>query len=164
MTPRIAARNVRVVDTRILIVGYGRMGRLVEKLAPECGCVVGGILDIDANSGGGALGDLVRRAVVDSDSAATDVLVARLGGPPAIQRVLDRLGIGEVRFDRDERRLQTEIHGLVWRPEYVDAARLEGSSEVAIWCRVVLPQVRPTTFAVGMLATIALASPPSRRT
>lgn len=44
-------------DTRILIVGYGRMGRLVEKLAPECGCVVNGVLDIDSNAGGNALRD-----------------------------------------------------------------------------------------------------------
>ncbi len=51
--------------------------------------------------------DLVRRAIVDSDSAATDVLVARLGGPKAIQAVLNRLQISGVRFDRDERHLQT---------------------------------------------------------
>ena len=44
-------------DTRILIVGYGRMGRLIEKLAPECGCVVNGVLDIDSNAGGNALRD-----------------------------------------------------------------------------------------------------------
>ena len=68
--------------------------------------------------------DLVRRAIVDSDSAATDVLVARLGGPAAVQGVLDRLGLAGVRIDRDERHLQTEIAGVVWRPEYVDSAAL----------------------------------------
>jgi beta-lactamase class A len=69
--------------------------------------------------------DLVRRAIVDSDSAATDVLVARLGGTAAVQAVLDRLGMVGVRVDRDERHLQTEIAGLVWRPEYVDSAVLK---------------------------------------
>jgi beta-lactamase class A len=69
--------------------------------------------------------DLVRRAIVDSDSAATDILVARLGGPTAVQTVLDRLHLAGVRFDRDERRLQTETAGLEWRPEFVDAALLE---------------------------------------
>jgi len=68
--------------------------------------------------------DLVRRAIVDSDSAATDVLIARLGGPAAVQGVLIRLGVADVRIDRDERHLQTEIAGLAWRPEYVDSAIL----------------------------------------
>jgi beta-lactamase class A len=71
------------------------------------------------------VGDLVRRAVVDSDSAATDVLVARLGGPGRVQAFLERKGIRGVRFDRDERHLQTETVGLSWRPEFVDAAALE---------------------------------------
>ena len=45
------------MDTRILIVGYGRMGQLVERLAPECGCQVAGVLDIDLNAGGEGLQD-----------------------------------------------------------------------------------------------------------
>jgi beta-lactamase class A len=69
--------------------------------------------------------DLVRRAIVDSDSAATDVLVARLGGPAAVQAVLDHHHVSGVRFDRDERHLQTEIGGLKWRPEFVDGALLD---------------------------------------
>jgi beta-lactamase class A len=69
--------------------------------------------------------DLVRRAIVDSDSAATDIMIRRLGGPQAIQAVLDRLHIADVRIDRDERHLQTETRGLEWRQEYVDAALLE---------------------------------------
>jgi len=69
--------------------------------------------------------DLVRRAIVDSDSAATDFLVARLGGPRAVQEVLDRHRVSGVRFDRDERRLQTEIAGLTWRQEFVDGAVLD---------------------------------------
>lgn len=69
--------------------------------------------------------DLIHRAIVDSDSAANDILMRRLGGPGAIQRVLDRKGIQGVRVDRDERALQTEIVGLSWRPEYVDAGVLD---------------------------------------
>ena len=71
------------------------------------------------------IGDLVRRAIVDSDSAATDFLVAQLGGPSAVQSVLRAKGIAGIRVDRDERHLQTEIVGLTWRPEYVDATVLE---------------------------------------
>src|SRR5437762_7202 len=32
---------------RIVLVGHGRMGRMVEGLAPEFGCEVAGILEID---------------------------------------------------------------------------------------------------------------------
>ena len=52
--------------TRILIVGYGRMGQLVERLAPEAGCDVAGILDVDRNAHGEAL---ARGAWADVDVA-----------------------------------------------------------------------------------------------
>ena len=71
------------------------------------------------------IGDLVRRAIIDSDSAATDFLIARLGGPSSVQAVLNTKRIQGIRVDRDERHLQTEILGLTWRPEYVDAAVLD---------------------------------------
>ncbi len=71
------------------------------------------------------VGELVRRAIVDSDSAAADILIARLGGTPQVQTFLERSGASGVRLDRDERHLQTEILGLTWRPEYVDAAVFE---------------------------------------
>jgi beta-lactamase class A len=64
--------------------------------------------------------DLMRRAVVDSDSAATDILIAKLGGPAQVQAFLTKRSIKGVRIDRDERHLQTEILGMEWRPEYVD--------------------------------------------
>jgi beta-lactamase class A len=71
------------------------------------------------------VGNLVRRAIVDSDSAAADILVKKLGGPEKVQAFLDRKGIREVRFDRDEKHLQTEIVGLDWHPEYVDPEVLQ---------------------------------------
>lgn len=71
------------------------------------------------------IGDLVRRAIVDSDSAAVDILIRRLGGPQAVQAFLDRKAIRGVRIDRDERHLQTEIVGLTWKPEFTDAAVLQ---------------------------------------
>ncbi len=40
---------------RLLLVGYGRMGRLIETLSPEYGCEVVGHLDIDDNVGGTGL-------------------------------------------------------------------------------------------------------------
>ncbi|HEU0123588.1 MAG TPA: class A beta-lactamase [Bryobacteraceae bacterium] len=71
------------------------------------------------------IGDLVRRAIIDSDSAATDILIARLGGPAKVQAALVAKGIQGIRIDRDERRLQTQIYGIEWRDEFVDAAVLE---------------------------------------
>jgi beta-lactamase class A len=71
------------------------------------------------------IGDLVRRAIIDSDSAAVDFLISQLGGPSAIQSFLNAKGISGIRVDRDERHLQTEILGLTWRPEYVDADVLD---------------------------------------
>ncbi|HKV98172.1 MAG TPA: class A beta-lactamase [Vicinamibacterales bacterium] len=71
------------------------------------------------------IGDLVRRAIVDSDSAATDILIAKLGGPLAVQLTLNRGGVTGVRVDRDEKHLQTEINDLVWRDEYLDPPVLD---------------------------------------
>jgi hypothetical protein len=93
--------------------------------------------------------DLVRRAVVDSDSAATDFLVARLGGPRAVQLALERHHVTDVRFDRDERHLQTEIAGLEWRPEFVDAEvldRIRGGSGRKKGCRISRLSERPARY------------------
>jgi len=60
----------------------------------------------------------------DSDSAATDMLIQKLGGPKSVQAFLDRRAVRNVRVDRDEKHLQTEILGLMWKPEYVDADAL----------------------------------------
>jgi beta-lactamase class A len=102
------------------------------------------------------IADLVRRAIVDSDSAATDFLVAKLGGPAAVQAVLDRRGVRGVRFDRDERQLQTETYGLTWRPEYVDAKVLDQAIAAvpelrreAAW-RAYLNDTRDTATPEGM--------------
>lgn len=73
--------------------------------------------------------DLVVRAVIDSDSTAVDWLIARLGGPAAVQTILRRKGVADVRFDRDERRLQTDVVGLTWRPEYSSPAVLDQAIE-----------------------------------
>jgi 4-hydroxy-tetrahydrodipicolinate reductase len=45
------------MSTRILIVGHGRMGQLVERLAPDLGCEVAGVLDVDLNARGEGLQD-----------------------------------------------------------------------------------------------------------
>ncbi len=69
--------------------------------------------------------DLIVRAVIDSDSTAVDALISRAGGPSAVQATLRRKGVRGVRFDRDERRLQTEIVGLSWRPSFASPPVLD---------------------------------------
>jgi beta-lactamase class A len=71
------------------------------------------------------IGDLVRRSIIDSDSAAVDVLIARMGGPKAVQASLDRLKIRGMRVDRDEKTLQCDILGIPWKPEFADPQRFE---------------------------------------
>jgi 4-hydroxy-tetrahydrodipicolinate reductase len=41
---------------KLLLIGHGRMGRLVEALAPEYGCEIAGVLDGSLNPASGALG------------------------------------------------------------------------------------------------------------
>jgi beta-lactamase class A len=117
--------------------------------------------------------DLIRRAVVDSDSAAADILAAKLGGPRAVQACLSRLGITGIRIDRDERHLQTEIVGLEWKPEFVDAKALRRAIDAVSTARrdkaysAYQTDIRDTSTPDGMttmllrLATGKLLSPAS---
>lgn len=74
------------------------------------------------------IGDLVRRSIIDSDCAAADILIRRLGGTSVVQSVLASRGVTGIRIDRDERQLQTEILGLGgWKPEYADPAKLSAA-------------------------------------
>jgi beta-lactamase class A len=96
---------------------------------------------------------LLAGAVIDSDSAATDYLIRRLGGVGAVQASLKRLGLSGIRFDRDERHLQTETTGLTWRPDYVDAALVEKERAA------VPPERRKEVFAAYLRDRRDTASP-----
>ena len=62
--------------TRILIVGHGRMGQLVERLAPEHDCVIAGIVRRGDDIPGAVPADV---AIDFSTGAATASNLARLG-------------------------------------------------------------------------------------
>jgi beta-lactamase class A len=64
------------------------------------------------------LGDLMFRAITQSDNMANDVLLWRSGGPEAVRAFLQRKGITAVRFGPGERLLQSGIAGVDWKPEY----------------------------------------------
>jgi beta-lactamase class A len=86
------------------------------------------------------LRDLIIRAVTESDCAANDVIVSRLGGPRAVQDALRRKGVDALRVDRDERHLQTEIIGIAWRPQFTSPAALKAA------IASVPPSVRDASF------------------
>lgn len=61
------------------------------------------------NGGTYALRELVRRLMEQSDNTACDVLLARLGGPAAVNDNLRRLGIDGLRIDRSERQMAVDL-------------------------------------------------------
>lgn len=63
-------------------------------------------------------GDLMRRAITQSDNTANDLLLRRVGGPKKVQAYLDARGIENVRFGTDERTKQSAIAGLKWKQGY----------------------------------------------
>jgi beta-lactamase class A len=63
------------------------------------------------------LRDLIRRALIQSDNAANDKLMALAGGPATVQAFLTSRGMSGIRLAEDERRLQSRIAGLTWSPD-----------------------------------------------
>ena len=81
-------------------------------------------------------GDLMRRAITQSDNTANDLLLRRVGGPETVQEYLDARGIESVRFGTDERTKQSAIAGLQWNQAYSTGARFfDARDEVPIGLR-----------------------------
>lgn len=64
------------------------------------------------------IGALLQGAMTHSDNTCNDVLLWKVGGPPAIRQFLARKGITGVGFGPGERRLQARTAGLRWQPEW----------------------------------------------
>ncbi len=73
---------------------------------------------IDDNGYQTTIGDLLERAMQQSDNTANDVLMWRAGGPEAIRAMISAKGLGAIRFGPGERLLQARTAGIAWRPEY----------------------------------------------
>lgn len=67
---------------RLLLIGYGRMGKAVDRLSTSYGCTVAGRLDIDNNVGGSG----ITAAAVDGVDVAVDFSI-----PDAVAENLPRL-------------------------------------------------------------------------
>ncbi|WP_374469002.1 class A beta-lactamase [Phenylobacterium sp.] len=65
------------------------------------------------------VGEILAAAVTDSDNTAADLLMKRIGGPGAVSAWLGAERLNEIRVDRYERELQTEIYGMSsFRPDW----------------------------------------------
>lgn len=61
--------------------------------------------------------ELLALAIIESDNAANDILVRRLGGREAVQAVMARKGLPGISAGVEQRLLQSRIAGMDWRPE-----------------------------------------------
>ena len=65
-----------------------------------------------------SLRSLMEGALQQSDNAANDALVKRLGGPFAVQVAIVGRNLDGIRYGPGERDMQTAAAGLRWKPEY----------------------------------------------
>lgn len=105
---------------RILLVGYGRMGRLVGDLAGEYGCEVAGIIDpVSPSHAGSADDDRWREVDVAVDFSSPDAVVANL---PALARRDVNVVLGTTGWQRHEAALRKVIAdtgiGIVAAPNF----------------------------------------------
>jgi beta-lactamase class A len=64
------------------------------------------------------LGELMFRALTESDNTANDAVLRRAGGPAAVRAMLERNRLDGIRFGPGERLLQSGIAGLQWQPAF----------------------------------------------
>src|ERR1700676_1573536 len=104
----------------LAIVGYGKMGQLIERLAPEAGFAVALKLDIDSNEGQrGITAENFRGADVAIEFSTPDTAVANLERLCAIgvPTVIGTTGwFGEL--ERVGAFVEAAGTGVVWSPNY----------------------------------------------
>jgi 4-hydroxy-tetrahydrodipicolinate reductase len=105
---------------RILLVGHGRMGRLVESLAPEYGCEVAGVVDPASPAHGGAADDPKWAGVdVAIDFTLADAVLANV--PVLARRRID-IVLGTTGWQQHEPALRRSIAeagtGIVAAPNF----------------------------------------------
>jgi beta-lactamase class A len=64
------------------------------------------------------VGDLMFRALTQSDNTCNDAVLRRAGGPDAVRAFLREKNISGIRFGPGERLLQSAIAGIEWRQSY----------------------------------------------
>jgi beta-lactamase class A len=64
------------------------------------------------------IGDLIYRAITQSDNTCNDFVLWKAGGPDAVRAFLRSRGIDGIRFGPGERLLQSQIAGIQWQQSY----------------------------------------------
>lgn len=64
------------------------------------------------------VGELLQRAMTQSDNTANDRLLQYVGGPSVVRAFLAKKAIADIRFGPGERALQSLTAGMDWKPEY----------------------------------------------
>lgn len=64
------------------------------------------------------VGDLIYRAITQSDNTCNDFVLWKAGGPDAVRGFLRNRGIDGIRFGPGERLLQSQIAGIQWQQSY----------------------------------------------
>jgi beta-lactamase class A len=73
---------------------------------------------IGANGYRTTVGDLIYRAITQSDNTCNDFVLWKAGGPTAVRDFLRSRGIDGIRFGPGERLLQSQIAGMEWKQSY----------------------------------------------
>ena len=107
------------------------------------------------------LEELVRAVVVDSDNAAADLLLKRIGGPATLTRFFGDKGIGSFRLDRYENELQPQTWGLTTtrfanRAAYVEARNALSPEQQRAAIRSYLTDPRDRVSARDMVRLLAM--------
>jgi 4-hydroxy-tetrahydrodipicolinate reductase len=105
---------------RILLIGHGKMGRLVESLAPDYGCEVAGIVDPESPSHTGAIDDPRHRHVeVAIDFTTPDAVMTNVS---ALAKGRVNVVLGTTGWQRHEAALRRAIGdagtGIVAAPNF----------------------------------------------
>ncbi|WP_155806008.1 serine hydrolase [Erythrobacter litoralis] len=109
-------------------------------------------------------GDLMRRAITESDNTANDMLLKRVGGPAGVRNAIGEARLGAIRFGPGEVPMQSKIAGVEWDPSYsignafFDARkRVPASAREAAFTGYVLDPVDGATPRAIALALARLA-------
>ncbi len=64
------------------------------------------------------VGELIERAIQQSDNTANNAILQRVGGPRAVRAMLREFGLDGIRFGPGEKPMQAAIAGLEWDDSY----------------------------------------------
>ena len=112
--PMASVYKVAIAVTALRAVDEGRLS-LARPVRLTARDLRPGYSPIAAASPGGTtlrLEELIETMIVTSDNTASDAVLALAGGPAAVNRALERLGVRGVRVDRPELEIIRDLYGV----------------------------------------------------